>query len=200
MIYFVIHGFASATPNETSKFFAENVIGPRDRQYNLNYRFNKYAAEDLIEGVEECLEDWASNTYRSLPTIDDITFVGCSLGGYMAQHLAGIYLGHAIAINPAVIPTESLSRWLGINTNYKTDETFELTAEDVESFADFQVPSGRVPTLVLLDLADDVLDSQETIYHFEDHADIVTFEGGSHRFEHLPECIGHIKKFANTLV
>ena len=89
---------------------------------------------------------------------------------------------------------------MGINTNYKTAETFELTEEDVASFAEFAVAPGRVPTLVLLDMGDDVLDSNATIKHFEGHADIVTFEGGSHRFEHLPEALDHIKRFANTLV
>ena len=196
MIYFMLHGFASATPNESSTFFEDNVLEPGDRLFNLNYRFNKYAAEDLIDAVEEILPTVPIDDH----IIDDITFVGCSLGGYMAQYMAGIYMGHAIAINPAVIPYEDLSRFLGVNTNYRTAETFNLTEEDVASFKDFHIRPGRVPTLLLLDMGDELLDSNETLKHFEGHAAIVTFEGGCHRFDHLPESVEHIKKFANTLI
>ena len=200
MIYFMLHGFASATPNESSTFFEDNVLDEGDKLYNLNYRFNKYAAEDLIEAVGECLAEWACTTYHIDPTIDEITFVGCSLGGYMAQHMAGVYLGKAIVINPAVIPAESLMRFIGENTNYRTAETFNMTEKDVTAFADFYVAPGRVPTLLLLDMGDEVLDSNETLKHFVGHAAIAVFEGGCHRFDHLPEAVVHIKEFANTLV
>ena len=200
MIYFMLHGFNSATPNESSTFFEDNVLKKGDKLYNLNYPFNANASESLIQDVEECLEEWAATTYRAEPTIDDITFVGCSLGGYMAQHMAAIYLGHAIAINPAIIPSESLSRWLGINTNYRTAEVINLTEADVEAFADFVVRPGIVPTLVLLDMGDDVLDAEATEGHFEGKAKVVTFEGGSHRFDHMEEALPVIKEFANTLV
>ena len=195
MIYFMLHGFASATPNDSTTFFEENVLEDGDLLFNLNYRFNKYAAEDLIEGVDAALDSMGF-----VGMSDEFTFVGCSLGGYMAQHMAGIYMSKAIIINPAVIPYEDLSRFLGVNTNYRTAETFNLTEEDVASFKEFHIKPGRVPTLVLLDMGDELLDSNKTLKHFEGHAAIVTFEGGCHRFDHLPESVPHIKEFANTLV
>lgn len=196
----MLHGFASATPNETSKFYEENVLEVGDRLYNLNYPFNGDAAEVLIDAVEEVLVDLTDAGYFTNETIDDITFVGCSLGGYMAQHMAGIYMGKAICVNPAVIPYEDLSRFLGVNTNYSTAETFNLTEEDVKSFKAFHIKPGRVPTLVLLDMGDDVLDANETVKHFTDKADIKCFSGGSHRFDHWTEALPFIKEFANTLV
>ena len=200
MIYFMLHGFNSATPNENSTFFEDNVLEDGDTLFNLNYPFNESAADVLIEQVEECLEGWCITTYRAKPTIDEITFVGCSLGGYMAQHMAGIYMGKAIIINPAVIPHETLMRFLGENTNFRTAETINLTEDDVKSFENFHIAPGRVPTLLLLDMGDELLDANRTLEHFEGHADIVTFEGGCHRFDHLPESIPAIKKFANTIV
>ena len=108
MIYFMLHGFASATPNKTSEFYEEHVLEEGDHLFNLNYPFNGDAAEVLINAVEEILENMPEFDFA----IDEMTFVGCSLGGYMAQHMAGIYLGKAICVNPAVIPYEDLSRFL----------------------------------------------------------------------------------------
>ena len=196
MIYFMLHGFASATPNETSKFYEANVLEDGDALFNLNYPFNGDAAEVLINAVEGCLESMPAFDY----VIDEMTFVGCSLGGYMAQHMAGIYMGKAICVNPAVIPYEDLSRFLGINTNYNTAEVFNLTEDDVKSFKNFHIKPGRVPTLVLLDMDDDVLDARETIKHFTGNADIKCFLGGSHRFDHWEEALPFIKEFKNTLV
>jgi predicted esterase YcpF (UPF0227 family) len=190
MIYFMLHGFASATPNESSQFFEENVLGPGDRLVNLNYRFNEYAAEDLMDGIDLVIDSMT----------DEYTFVGCSLGGYMAQYMARMYMGKAIVINPAVIPYEDLSRFLGVNTNYRTAEVFDLTDDDVKSFKHFAVKPGIVPTLVLLDMGDELLSSADTVKHFAGKAVIRTFEGGSHRFEHMPEAVGFIREFANTLV
>jgi predicted esterase YcpF (UPF0227 family) len=194
MIYFILHGFASATPNETSAFFAANF--PNDTIVNLNYSFDPKLAENEL--VEQVLKQ------TSIPchTIHDTewTFVGGSLGGFMAQWLAMAFAGKAIVINPAVIPYEDLTRFLGVNTNYKTGEEFELTMEQIERFKDFAVDPGRVPTLVLLDMGDELLDSAETVKHFDGKAKIVTFEGGTHRFNHLPESLEAIKEFGNTLV
>lgn len=190
----MLHGFASATPNESSTFFEENVLKDEDFLFNLNYRFNEFAAEDLIEGVEEALTSIGFDA-----VVGEIMFVGCSLGGYMAQYMARIYMAKAIAINPAVIPHESLLRFLGENTNYRSGETFNMTEDDVTAFAEFAVKPGRAPTLLLLDMGDTLLDSKATLKHFEGKADIVAFEGGCHRFDHLPESLPHIKAFANTL-
>ena len=195
MIYFMLHGFASATPNETSAFFENAVLEDGDRLVNLNYRFNEFAADDLEQEVSMLLM-----TDEDIEMGEELTFVGCSLGGYMAQYCAYVFNGKAIAINPAVIPAESLLRFLGENTNYKTLEEFDLTEKDVESFARFQVKPGLVPTLVLLDMADDVLDSAKTVSHFASKAAIRTFPGGSHRFEHLSESLEDIREFARTIV
>jgi len=198
MIYFMLHGFGSSTPNETSTFYKKHVLEDGDSLFNLNYPFNKNAAKVLINAVEDILIDHGSTPGTVMH--DNITFVGCSLGGYMAQHMAGIYMGKAICVNPAVIPYEDLSRFLGVNTNYKTAETFNLTEEDVASFKNFHIKPGRVPTLVLLDMGDDVLDANETVKHFTGKADIKTFAGGSHRFDHDMEALPFIKEFANTLI
>ncbi len=196
----MIHGFACSTPNETSTFYEDHVLEDGDTLFNLNYPFTGDAAEVLINAVENILGDGDLIAGHPFGMIDDITFVGCSLGGYMAQHMAGIYMGKAICINPAVIPYEDLSRFLGVNTNYKTAETFNLTEEDVASFKDFHIKPGRVPTLVLLDMGDDVLDANETLKHFGGKAVVKCFLGGSHRFDHDMEALPFIKEFVNTLV
>jgi len=194
MIYFVLHGFNSATPNDTSDFFEENF--PEHTVVNLNYNFNP---EIGVKELEDTINSVIIESMGYEATDYEYTFVGCSLGGFMAQYLAMRFGGKAIAINPAIVPYEDLTRFLGINTNYKTGEKFELTMDDVKNYAPLAIKPGTVPTLILLDMGDELLNSAHTVNHFSGKAEIHTFEGGCHRFSHMAESLESIEKFANTL-
>ena len=51
---------------------------------------------------------------------EPLTFVGSSLGGFYATHLAQRYDARAVLINPAVHPARDLTPWLGPQTNLHT--------------------------------------------------------------------------------
>lgn len=191
MIIFVLHGFASATPNDNSAAMKE--MYPDATVVNLNYEF------DPDVGMKQVVND-VNVVINKNPYEQEIYFIGCSLGGFVARYLAYVYASSAIALNPAVFPEESLTRWLGQNTNYKTDVTFELTEENVRNYAKYHAPEGTVPTLVLLDEADDVIDSAATAKHFNDKAEVHMFPGGSHRFEHLRDSKPIIDRFMNEVI
>jgi len=194
MLIFVLHGFASATPNNNSRFLEK--LFPEDTVIGLNYD-----ATDIDNSMDRMKSAVRNAFVFGAGNGGDVLFVGASLGGFIAQHLAkefAILGAKAVLINPAVIPWESLTRWLGKNTNYKTGEEFDLTTEDINAYAKYYVKPGAVPTLVLLDKGDEVLDSTVTAGHFEDAA-VIEFEGGSHRFDHLEEAGPEIVAFMNYM-
>ncbi len=187
MIFFALHGFASATPNRVSNFLHEHIQGDENHIVCLNYFFDAHAGiSALTYQVTEAIK-----AYQDL----DCVFVGCSLGGFMAHWLAYRFRGKAILVNPAIRPWESLDKYVGPNTNHKTGEHFTLTDENVRSFTQYEVPPDRVKPLVLLDMGDEVLNSAETVQYFAGKAQIITYEGGSHRFEHYDEAKEHIETY-----
>jgi predicted esterase YcpF (UPF0227 family) len=191
MIYFVLHGFASATPNANTTFVQDNLLGVNDTVVNLNYNFNPLVGVPALERtVAESIELFQDT---------EVAFIGCSLGGYIAQYLAMRFSGRAIAINPAIEPDKSLKRTIGTNKNFATGAEFEMTIDHVKSYKRYRVRPGRVPTLVLLDMGDEVLDATDAIRHFDDNAEIKTFEGGCHRFSHHAEALPYVKAFINTI-
>jgi len=191
MIIFVLHGFASATPNDNSAAMAE--LYPDANIVNLNYEF------DPVVGMDQ-VHDQIEAAFEKYPLLDfQLLFVGCSLGGFVARYLAWVYGSKAVIMNPAVFPEESLTRFIGANTNYRTGVTFELTEENVRNYANFHVAEGVVPTLVLLDEDDEVIDSAATVKHYTGKASVFMYKGGSHRFEHLRESKSLIDDLLNTV-
>ena len=53
---------------------------------------------------------------------DALTFIGSSLGGYYATHLAERFGARAVLINPAVRPYDDLRRGAASQTNLYTGE------------------------------------------------------------------------------
>ena len=49
--------------------------------------------------------------------------------------------------------------------------------------------------LMILDMGDEILNSKETYEKFKNICEVVTYEGGSHRFDHIKEAIGIIENY-----
>jgi predicted esterase YcpF (UPF0227 family) len=118
-------------------------------------------------------------------------FVGTSMGGFFAAWL-GTELGFPyVAINLAVTPSHSLQKYIGDSaTHYGT--RFTLREETVEAYSalPFRMDGQG---LVALDMGDKVIDPQRTLQIVGDTLPIVTFPGGSHRFDHMREITEHIR-------
>ena len=109
--------------------------------------------------------------------------VGTSMGGFFAAWL-GTELGFPyVAINPAVTPSHSLRKHIGEGaTHYGT--RFTLREETVEAYngLPFRMDGQG---LVALDMGDKIIDPQRTLQIVGDALPVVTFPGGSHRFDHM---------------
>lgn len=112
--------------------------------------------------------------------------VGSSLGGFYAASLAEQFGVRAVLINPAVRPFDSLSRYLGENENFHTQERYVLTQQHVDDLATLYVPVPSQPARlwVMLQTADETLDFREASAHYQ-HCPMLVEYGGDHSFQRI---------------
>jgi predicted esterase YcpF (UPF0227 family) len=154
--------------------------------------------DDAIEALTDLINLHRVNGH--LPT--DLVLVGTSLGGYYAHYLSKTFGIKAVLINPSTIPLETLVKKIGDHTNYVTGDKYTFTTDMVNQLAKYSINPGaapRVPTLVCLDMGDDVLDANIALTKFADHAKIISFPGGSHRFEHMADILPDIEKLEHII-
>jgi predicted esterase YcpF (UPF0227 family) len=112
-------------------------------------------------------------------------FIGSSLGGFYAAHLAEKFNAPAVLINPSIKPFETLSRYLGENENFHTQERYVLTQQHVDDLRSLFVPQPANPEKLLLlsQTGDETLDYREGTAHFHSSPAIIEY-GGDHAFQH----------------
>lgn len=103
----------------------------------------------------------------------EIAFIGSSLGGFWARHLANKFPGSKlIMINPSL-------KFYGQVERYSNEK------------------ERSIPTTLFLSKDDDVVPYEIAYDHYKDMADIRLFEHGGHRFSPLSEVKGDIVKALN---
>ncbi|MES9991760.1 MAG: YqiA/YcfP family alpha/beta fold hydrolase [Candidatus Thiodiazotropha sp.] len=129
--------------------------------------------------------------------------VGSSMGGFYGAWLAQqLGLDHLVMINPALRPWELLLQVVGWQYNQAQEHRYYLSPEMVAATREFALePSGEgVPTTLLLDKGDELIDYQIAEGIYRGIGDIRCFEGGSHTFEHMQEAVGIIGGIHQRLV
>lgn len=123
--------------------------------------------------------------------------VGSSLGGYYATHLAERHGLKALLINPAVNPHRLFSGALGLQSNYHSGETWELTEDHIAALAELEVPAPRdgARYQVWLQTADETLDYRAA-EQFYRHAALRIQAGGDHGFQGFAEQLPALLAFA----
>lgn len=128
---------------------------------------------------------------------DTLTFVGSSLGGYYATHLAERYGAKAVLINPTTRPNEDLAPYLGRQRNLYTGEEYELTQEHLAELAALKVARITRPEryLLLVQTGDEVLDYRDAVRFYAGAWQFVQ-GGGDHAFCDFDAQIPAILRFA----
>jgi hypothetical protein len=150
------------------------------------------------------LRKYVARLVRENPQDRKLMFIGSSLGGFWAQYLASQKWGRdqgpgpvsvkLVLINPSIRPDITLARHTGRYPNEATGGETVLTADDVAALRDYRVEPCHptVPTLLLLDEADEILDYREAVAAYQGCGKTIVYPGGSHRFDHLPEALPEI--------
>ncbi len=201
-----LHGFNSASTDDKGNLLVGKTKlrllsemcadhGFIFRAPNLDYQDPPGVVKQLI-GLTEELDVHAS--------FNDLSFIGTSLGGFMAEVMARHTATNAIMINPAIKPSESLQRSIGPLENYVTGEKYIWTQENCDAFKALEPDdSGKyaagISRTVIVDLGDEILDARQTIRKYEGKVALHVFEGGSHRFDHMEDALPKILDSMTTI-
>jgi len=154
---------------------------------NVDYR-------DFEGIVEDILFQW--NQY--LDQSYDVIFMGSSMGGFTSEYLAMKTGCKAIMINPVIIASELLSQFIGVTENYETAQPYQWEQHHCNQYLDYEKEiknsSQSVDRTVLLDMADELIDSENTVSVYQDKANVVAYGGGSHSFEHIKQSLPVIEQ------
>jgi len=187
MTFIYLHGFNSKGKPTSDKLKELRKLG---EVITLDYNsFDRY---------ENILKDLKMKVKKEIrPHPHEITLVGTSLGGYWAGTLSGIYGIPAILMNPAIKPSKTLQKHVGLTLkNFVSGEVNTLSEEIPKGYPD--LPKKGI-LMIMVDEGDEVLDPYETQKYFTDYGPIL-FKGGSHRFEHMQEALPRIEKFLNHTI
>jgi len=158
-----------------------------------------YEPHRAHEAVRD-LRKFISRLRRENPAERRLLLIGSSLGGFWAQYLAPEFGAAIVLINPSLQPDVSLARHVGQFRNEATGGKTILTADDVTELRGYRIEkcNPAIPTLVLLDTDDEVLDYRVAEAAYRSCGQTVVYPGGSHRFDHLPDAVPLIRKLYNS--
>jgi hypothetical protein len=132
---------------------------------------------------------------RENPQQRKLMLIGSSLGGFWAQRLAPEFGARIVLINPSMRPDETLARHTGQHHNAATGRETVLTLDDVHALKAHRTEpcNPNVPTLLLLDAQDEVLDYRIAEATLRSCGKTIVYPGGRHRFDHLAEALPEIR-------
>ncbi|MET3106130.1 putative esterase YcpF (UPF0227 family) [Oxalobacteraceae bacterium GrIS 2.11] len=130
---------------------------------------------------------------------DNLTIIGSSLGGYYATYLAEQLSCRAVLVNPAVKPPRDLASYVGVTTQYHSDEPFEFKAEYVQQLPCYAVERITRPGRYFLIAAtgDEVLDWREMVAHYP-AAKQVVIEGSDHGVSEFAVYLDQVLAFCDA--
>ncbi|WP_343649756.1 YqiA/YcfP family alpha/beta fold hydrolase [Herbaspirillum sp.] len=125
-----------------------------------------------------------------------LTVVGSSLGGFYATWLAEHLGCRAVLLNPAVKPPRDLESYVGVTTQYHSDEPFEFKHEYIAELRSLVVPAISRPQryLLLAATGDEVLDWREMVAHYPGARQIV-IQGSDHGMAEFVDYLDEVLAF-----
>ena len=150
--------------------------------------------QDFEGLVEDMLFEW--NQY--LDQSYDVAFMGSSMGGFASEYLAMKTGCKAIMINPAITPSELLPQFIGVTENYETRQPYHWGQSHCDQYRryekELEITNQTIDRTILLDMADDLIDAKNTLSKYQEKSNVVTYDGGSHSFEHIREALPIIEE------
>ncbi|OQK16526.1 hypothetical protein AU255_01065 [Methyloprofundus sedimenti] len=149
---------------------------------NVDYR-------DFEGIVEDMLLQWNQFLDQSY----DVVFMGSSMGGFASEYLAMKTGCKASMINPAITPSELLAQFMGVTENFETGQPYSWNQSHCEQYREYETElessNQNLDRTILLDMADELIDAKNTLLKYQEKAKIVSYDGGSHSFEHMREAL-----------
>ncbi|MCD6027682.1 MAG: hypothetical protein K0R08_2201 [Solimicrobium sp.] len=130
----------------------------------------------------------------------ELTLVGSSLGGYYATYLAEHFSCRAVLLNPAVKPSRDLASYVGVTTQYHTDEVIEFKQKYVHELALYEIEKITKPERYFLIAAtgDEVLNWEEMVTHYPGAQQHV-IQGSNHGISEFEQYIAQVVAFCDDV-
>ena len=181
-----LHGFNSSPASHKSQLMKAHMEG---RGHG-----HLYACPALPDTPREAIRAIES----AIASVDprNLTFLGSSLGGFYATHLAEKLACRAVLINPAIRPHIGLAAYLGTQKNLHTGRPYELTRAHLDGWRALLVERlDPERYLLLVETGDEVLDWRDAVRRYAG-ARMVIRQGGDHSLQSFPEHMGRVLAFA----
>jgi uncharacterized protein len=186
-----LHGFRSSPASAKAQAMLRAVAQmPEARRPQLHVPMLDMAPRAAIDTVAR----WVEREARAAPT-----FIGSSLGGFYATHLAERYAARAVLVNPAVHPHDDLAPYVGPQTNLYTGSVFEVTTAHFDQLRALAVARLGDPAryLLYLQTGDEVLDWRVANTRYAGAWQCVE-GGGDHGFTGFEHHLPTILRFADS--
>jgi predicted esterase YcpF (UPF0227 family) len=127
---------------------------------------------------------------------DDITVVGSSLGGFYATWLAEKHGWRAVLLNPAVVPQEDLSGYLGEQPLWHGGGSIVVEPRHIDELRALSVTSITRPERYYLIAAtgDEVLDYRTMLDHYP-NVRTTLIQGSDHAISDFPSYLDQVLAF-----
>ena len=186
-----LHGFNSAYKPDSDKIVALSKL---DKIYPLSY--NSFDTYDNI----------LNYILTETEHLENLVYVGTSLGGFYAANCAAKLGVPCILINPVVRGSFVQSNAIFVKdvpmTNFVTGEINHVTQPMIDSYEglDIKELDYDCKPMLLLDLGDELIDSEDTSNHLKDiiSCSSVYYPGGSHRIDHIECSLIDIEHYLNN--
>ncbi len=167
-----IHGFNSMGGGE--KFKKLKQLFSDIEMYSPSYDSADFdSIEKLMDGITP---------------VDNMLFIGNSLGGYVAMYLAHKYNAHCILLNPTTNPIKSLTPFIGKNINFASNKEYDFTNENLNKLKKYKIKNlDTLSIYVYVTLDDDLINPHETIAYFKGIKKVNVLEKGGHRFSNIED-------------
>ncbi len=134
---------------------------------------NTYCPEKIFETMRNTIP----------PDMNNVIFVGCSLGGFWSLVFQEIYQVPAVVINPTVAPSKTLKKYLtesGVVHAFDHSTTYTLTESIIDKYAQYQHFTNKYPRVVIISKDDEILNPDDAIATLKDKAKLLVFPDGGH--------------------
>lgn len=153
-----LHGFRSSPSSMKARLVGERMAALG--------RADEYLCPQLPASPKLAM-DLALSLVDGVPA-SQLTVIGSSLGGYYATWLAERLGCRAVLLNPAIVPRLDLAPYVGVTTQYHSDQPFEFKLGYIEELRALEVARITRPERYFLIAAtgDEVLDYRDMVAHY----------------------------------
>lgn len=192
-MFIYLHGFNSSGQSSKGQYF-RTCFAP------VPVLTPTYPADP--DSAIASLSSFIRDAVEQSPVTSPCTLIGSSLGGYYAQYLARLFRLAVVLINPALQPALTLRPYLGWQTNYYSGERYYFGEKELNKLLNYDIPQPcqqPVPTLVLLDEGDEIIDYRVAQETYSACATVIAYPDGNHQFCHLSEAGQQICAFVHNI-